>query len=242
VFHVKHSAGGDSSHPCPVLTARDREVLEWAYADAVRLGFLGPREQERLWERHLDDALGLAAIRRPEPAEHWADLGSGAGLPGLPLAVAYRATTFTLIDAQRRRLDWVSATTAELHLTNVEVVHSRLEDYGRGSARQSFDVATARALGRLPVVAELGLPLLRIGGQLLIPRGRPDDEELDQAVVACAQLGGRIDGVIPNPTSPIDRVGYVVIMAKIAATSPRFPRRSGVPARTPLGQRRSTKR
>jgi 16S rRNA (guanine527-N7)-methyltransferase len=224
------------------LTARDKEVLERAYADAVRLGFLGPREQERLWERHLNDALGLAAIRRPEPAEHWADLGSGAGLPGLPLAVAYRATTFVLIDAQRRRLDWVAATTAELHLTNVEVVHSRLEDYGRGPARQSFDVATARALGPLPVVAELGLPLLRIGGQLLIPRGRPDDEELDQAVAACAQLGGRIEGVVPNPTSPIDRVGYVVIMAKIAATSPRFPRRSGVPVRTPLGQRRSTKR
>jgi 16S rRNA (guanine527-N7)-methyltransferase len=224
------------------LTAREREVLERAYADAVRLGFLGPREQKRLWERHLDDALGLAAIRRPEPAEHWADLGSGAGLPGLPLAVAYRATTFVLIDAQRRRLDWVAATTAELHLTNVEVMHSRLEDYGRGSARQSFDVATARALGPLPVVAELGLPLLRIGGQLLIPRGRPDDEELDQAVAACAQLGGRIEGVVPNPTSPIDRVGYVVIMAKIAATSPRFPRRSGVPVRTPLGQRRSTKR
>jgi 16S rRNA (guanine527-N7)-methyltransferase len=242
VFHVKHSAGGDSSHPCPVLTARDREVLERAYADAVRLGFLGPREQERLWERHLDDALGLAAIRRPGPAEHWADLGSGAGLPGLPLAVAYRATTFILIDAQRRRLDWVTATAAELHLTNVEVVHSRLEEYGRGPDRQSFDVATARALGPLPVVAELGLPLLRIGGQLLIPRGRPGDEELDQAAAACAELGGRIDGVIPNPTSPIDRVGYVVIMAKIAATSPRFPRRSGVPARTPLGQRRSTKR
>jgi len=224
------------------LTARDREVLERAYADAVRLGFLGPREQQRLWERHLDDALGLAAIRRPEPAEHWADLGSGAGLPGLPLAVAYRATTFVLIDAQRRRLDWVAATTAELHLTNVEVMHSRLEDYGRGPARQSFDVATARALGPLPVVAELGLPLLRIGGQLLIPRGRPDDKELDQAVASCEQLGGRIEGVVPNPTSPIDRVGYVVIMAKIAATSPRFPRRSGVPVRTPLGQRRSTKR
>jgi 16S rRNA (guanine527-N7)-methyltransferase len=147
-----------------------------------------------------------------------------------------------LIDAQRRRLDWVAATTAELHLTNVEVMHSRLEDYGRGPARQSFDVATARALGPLPVVAELGLPLLRIGGQLLIPRGRPDDEELDQAVAACAQLGGRIEGVVPNPTSPIDRVGYVVIMAKIAATSPRFPRRSGIPVRTRLGQRRSTKR
>ena len=240
---MKHWPAGASSHWRPSLATRDREILERAYADAVRLGFLGPREQERLWERHLDDAFGLAAIQRPQAGEHWADLGSGAGLPGLPLAVAHPATTFTLIDAQRRRLDWVAATAAELHLTNVEVVHARLEDYGRGPARESFDVATARALGALPVVAELGLPLLRIAGQLLIPRGQPGTDELEQAAAACKQLGGRIDGVIPNPTSPIDQVGFVVIMAKIAATSPRFPRRSGVPARTPLGQqRRSTKR
>jgi len=240
---VKHWPADASSHRRPSLAARDREILERAYADAVRLGFLGPREQERLWERHLDDAFGLAAIQRPQAGEHWADLGSGAGLPGLPLAVAHPATTFTLIDAQRRRLDWVAATAAELHLANVEVVHARLEDYGRGPARESFDVATARALGALPVVAELGLPLLRIAGQLLIPRGQPGTNELEQAAAACKQLGGRIDGVIPNPTSPIDQVGFVVIMAKIAATSPRFPRRSGVPARNPLGQqRRSTKR
>jgi 16S rRNA (guanine527-N7)-methyltransferase len=239
---VKHWAEGDSAPWRLVLTPRDAEALEQAYVEAIRLGFLGPREEERLWERHLHDALGLAAIRRPKPEERWADLGSGAGLPGLPLAVAYRATSFTLVDAQRRRVDWVAAIAANLDLPNVAVVHARLEDYGRGPARQSFDVATARALGPLPVVAELGLPLLKVGGQLLVARGRPGSDELEQATIACTELGGRIDGVIPNPTSPIDRVGFVVIMAKIAATSPRFPRRSGVPARSPLGQRRSTKR
>jgi 16S rRNA (guanine527-N7)-methyltransferase len=235
---VKHWADGDSSPWRPALTARDIVVLEQAYADAIQLGFLGPREQERLWERHLDDAFGLVAIRRPRPEERWADLGSGAGLPGLPLAVAHRATSFTMVDAHRRRLEWIEATASELRLTNVTVVHARLEDYGQGPDRQSFDVATARALGPLPVVAELGLPLLRIGGELLVPRGRPDDDELERAAAACDQLGGRIREVVPNPTSPIDRVGFVVIMAKIAATSPRFPRRSGVPARTPLGQPR----
>ena len=235
---MKHWAQGDRPQGRPLLAAADAERLERAYSDAVRLGFLGPREQGRLWERHLHDALGLAAIRRPKPEERWVDLGSGAGLPGLPLAVAYRATPFTLVDAHRRRLDWVAATAKALGLTNVTVVHARLEDFGRGPSRESFDVATARALGPLPVVVELGLPLLRIGGQLLVPRGQPDAEELEQTVAACEQLGGRIDGVFPNPSSPIDRVGFVVIMAKIAATSPRFPRRSGVPARTPLGQRR----
>ncbi|HJU01065.1 MAG TPA: 16S rRNA (guanine(527)-N(7))-methyltransferase RsmG [Actinomycetes bacterium] len=218
------------------MTEDDRATLERAYGEAVRLGFLGPKELERLWERHLDDAFGLAAIRRPQPDERWADLGSGAGLPGLPLAIAHPSTSFTLIDAQQRRLEWVQATAAKLGLTNLTVVHARLEDYGRGPARESFDVATARALGALPVVAELGLPLLKAGGQLLIPRGQPDAEELEQVAAASAQLGGRLDGIIPNPSSPIDRVGFVVIMAKIAATSPRFPRRSGVPARSPLGQ------
>ena len=237
---MKHWAHGDAAHGRPSLAEKDAELLEQAYTEAIRLGFLGPREQDRLWERHLDDALGLALIRQPRPQERWADLGSGAGLPGLPLAVAYQATSFTMIDAQRRRLDWVAATATALGLANVTVVHARLEDYGQGPARQSFDMATARALGPLPVVAELGLPLLRTGGQLLVPRGRPEADELEQATVACEQLGGRLDDVIPNPSSPIDRVGFVVIMAKIAATSPRFPRRSGVPARTPLGQQRTS--
>ena len=226
----------DPSQSRPSLTDNERDTLENAYAEAVRLGFLGPKEMERLWERHLDDAFGLAAIRRPQPGERWADLGSGAGLPGLPLAIAHRSTSFTLIDAQQRRLDWIAATAARLGLKNLTVIHARLEDYGRGSARESFDVATARALGTLPVVAELGLPLLKIGGQLLVPRGQPEAEELEQLAVACDYVGGRLDEVVPNPSSPIDRVGFVVIMAKIAATSPRFPRRSGVPTRSPLGQ------
>jgi len=228
----------DPSQWRPSLAADQRATLEQAYAEAVRLGFLGPKELDRLWERHLDDAFGMAAIRRPQPGERWADLGSGAGLPGLPLAIAHRATSFTLIDARQRRLDWVTSTAAKLRLANLSVVHARLEDYGRGPARESFDVATARALGALAVVAELGLPLLKIGGQLLVPRGQPDRAELEQVAVACDQVGGRLDGVVPNPSSPIDRVGFVVMMAKIAATSPRFPRRSGVPARSPLGQLR----
>jgi 16S rRNA (guanine527-N7)-methyltransferase len=209
--------------------------LEREYLEAVERGFLGPREGARLRERHIDDALGLATLRPPMPGEQWVDLGSGAGLPGLPLAVAFPASRFTLVDAHRRRVDWVASTTAALHLANVSVVHARLEDYGRSAAREHFDVATARALGPLPVVAELGVPVLRTGGTLLVPRGAPSGEELGQLERACEILGAEVREVIPNPSSPIDQVGSVVIMAKIAETSPRFPRRSGVPARSPLG-------
>ena len=213
------------------------DALEQAYQEALALGFLGPREGARLRERHLVDALGLATIRTPEAGERWVDLGSGAGLPGLPLAAAYPASSFTLVDAQRRRVAWIQATAAKLGLENVTAVHARLEDFGHGPARAAFDVATARALGPLPVVAELGLPLLRVGGTLLVPRGRPTPRELDAARRACRLLGGRLEPVVHNPSLPIDHVGFVTIMTKIAATSPRFPRRSGVPARTPLGER-----
>jgi 16S rRNA (guanine527-N7)-methyltransferase len=236
---VKHPHPGRNS-PRPFPFQPDPaalRALEVAYRDAVRLGFLGPREGARLRERHIEDALGLAAIRPPAEGERWVDLGAGAGLPGLPLALTHPVASFTLVDAQRRRLDWVASTAARLGVDNLSVVHARLEEYGHGPDRETFDVGTARALGPLPVVAELGLPLIRVGGQLLVPRGRPSGDELERAADACRQLGGRIDDVVPNPSSPIDRVGFVAIMAKIAATSPRFPRRSGVPARSPLGQR-----
>jgi 16S rRNA (guanine527-N7)-methyltransferase len=183
----------------------------------------------------LDDALGLATIRTPLPDEDWVDLGSGAGLPGLPLAAAYPATRFVLVDAQRRRVDWVEATAARLGIGNVRVVQARLEEFGRGPDRGSFHVATARALGPLPVVAELGVPLLRVGGDLLVPRGDPGEEEMGQLARAGELLGAEVREVIPNPSSPIDQIGSIVIMTKTAATSPRFPRRSGVPARSPLG-------
>jgi 16S rRNA (guanine527-N7)-methyltransferase len=212
--------------------------LERAYLEAIDLGFLGPHEGDRLRERHIDDALALARLREPRPGEAWVDLGSGAGLPGLPLAATYPDTTFTLVDAQRRRLEWVDRTAAALGLTNVATIHARLEDLARGPQREQFDVATARALGPLPVVAELGLPLLRVEGWLIVPRGRPTDAELRDLIAACGLLGGKLHGVFPNPVTSIDPVGFVVIMAKTASTSPRFPRRSGVPARDPLGQRR----
>ncbi len=232
------SSGSNSSDSSIALAAR----LEAVYREAVRLGFLGPREGPRLRSRHIDDAFGLAGVRSPRAGEQWADLGSGAGLPGLPLAARYPDTDFTLIDAQQRRLAWVSAVAAELRLTNVTTVHARLEDFGHGPERERFDVATARALGPLPVVAELGLPLLRSGGLLIVPRGRREEAELREARDACELLGGEVTSVVPNPASPIDPIGFVVIMTKTVPTSPRFPRRPGVPARNPLGRPRPKRR
>ena len=212
------------------------EALELRYREAVGLGFLGPREADRLRERHLDDAIGLALVRRPRDGQRWADLGSGAGLPGLPLAAAFPGTSFTLIDAHRRRLDWVERTALALGIGNLRVVHERLEDSGIGPSRERFDVAVARALGQPPVVLELGLPLVRVGGMLLLPRGRLPADERRRLVRVAGQLGGGRLRTVHNPAGgSVDHPGLVIQITKVAATSRRFPRRAGLPQRQPLG-------
>jgi 16S rRNA (guanine527-N7)-methyltransferase len=209
------------------------ERLEERYAEAVAFGFLGPREAERLRERHLDDALGLALHRRPKPGTRWADLGSGAGLPGLPLAAAFPETSFTLVDSHKRRLTWVASTAEALGITNVAVVHERLEAFGRSPDRERFDVAVARALGQPPVVLELG-PLIRKGGLLMVPRGQVSDDERALLTRVAKQLGGGAPKVVHNAASPVDRPGAVIMMTKVATTSRRFPRQPGQPERQPL--------
>jgi 16S rRNA (guanine527-N7)-methyltransferase len=212
------------------------ELLEVRYREAVDFGFLGPREGERLRERHLDDAVGLALVQRPRDGERWADLGSGAGLPGLPLAAAFPGTSFTLIDAHKRRLDWVERTAAALGIANLHVRHERLEDTGTGPLREAFDVAVARALGQPPVVLELGLPLVKVGGTLLLARGRLAAGERARLVEVAGRLGGGRLSTVHNPAGgSVDHPGEVIQIRKVAATSRRFPRRAGLPQRQPLG-------
>lgn len=151
---------------------------------AVERGLIGPREVPRLWDRHL---LNCAAIAPLVPLNSTVvDVGSGAGLPGLALAVARGDLRVTLMEPLQRRVTWLSEVVADLGLENVSIVRARAEEM-RG--RLEMDVATARAVAALPVLAGWCLPLVRPGGRLLALKGRTAAEEVAASVDELRGLG-----------------------------------------------------
>lgn len=157
----------------------DRIVLARTYAaalaaDSDTLGLLGPRELEILWSRHVLNSAVVAELV-PDGAKV-ADVGSGAGLPGIPMAIAQPNAHFTLIEPMERRSDWLKQQVEELGLTNVEVLRARAEEVG-----SVYDIVTARAVSNLSKLLRMTVDLIREGGELLALKGSKAGEEITEA-------------------------------------------------------------
>lgn len=160
------------------------------------------------------------------------DVGSGGGMPGLPLKIARPELRVTLVEADRRKAAFLVHAAARLELEGVDVVAERAETAGHDpKLREAFDVAACRALAPLPVLAELAMPFVRVGGRLLAMKG-PTEEEAGAAIEA---LGGGPAEVVAAPTPARER-GVIVIMPKVAPTPATYPRRPGLPGRRPIGK------
>ncbi|HEV2953964.1 MAG TPA: 16S rRNA (guanine(527)-N(7))-methyltransferase RsmG [Candidatus Dormibacteraeota bacterium] len=161
------------------------------------------------------------------------DVGSGTGMPGLVLKIARPDLAVTLIEASQRKAAFLVHASSKLHLESVEVIRLRAEEAGRhGRLRESFDVAVARALAEMYVLAELCLPLVRIGGRLLAMK-TDVERELAVAEKIIDRLGGRVVEVRPAPTQAREN-GQIVVIEKVEPTPPEFPRRPGVPSHRPM--------
>ena|SRR5207302_5400083 len=180
----------------------------------------------------LEDSLVLLDFLPPGPLR-LIDVGSGGGLPGLPLKLARPELSLTLLEANRRKAAFLVQAAAKLGLPDVEVIGARAEDAGRDPRhREAYDVATARALASMPVLAELCLPFLRLGGRLFAMKAGATEEAL-AAEPAITRLGGRLLAVTAA-ASTARSLGQVVVVEKAAPTPPEYPRRAGVPGRRPL--------
>ncbi|MEN9731868.1 MAG: hypothetical protein RL488_1178 [Actinomycetota bacterium] len=166
----------------PAVAAKifgDRIELARAYAaalarDSDTLGLLGPRELEIIWSRHILNSAVVAEL--VADGKTVADVGSGAGLPGIPMAIAQPNAQFTLIEPMERRSDWLKQQVAELGLTNVEVLRARAEEVG-----SVYDIVTARAVSNLSKLLRLTVDLIRDGGELLALKGSKAAEEIAEA-------------------------------------------------------------
>ena len=190
--------------------------------------------------KHFIDSLTLCSYIREEEEKaggktiRLADVGTGAGFPGLPLKISMPELDVTLMDSLAKRLNFLGEVVERLGLEKVSLVHSRAEDGGRDKKyREKYDVVTARAVARLPVLAEYCLPFVKVGGVFLAMKGHAE-EEVQDAGKAIATLGGTIEKTDTFTLPGTDMERTVVVIRKIRPTPPKYPRKAGTPAKEPL--------
>jgi 16S rRNA (guanine527-N7)-methyltransferase len=212
-----------------------RLLREWS----EKLNLTAILDDEGIAVRHYQDSLTLLPYLREIQAAgsrplRLADVGTGAGFPGLVLKIACPELDVVLLDALRKRLNFLDAVIAELGLTGIRTVHARAEDAGRQKdLREQFDVAVARAVADLPVLAEYCLPLVRPGGRFLAMKGKAE-AEMATATGAIHKLGGRIIRTDHFCLAGTDMQRTILIIEKVRPTPPAYPRRAGKVEQNPL--------
>ena len=199
---------------------------------------IGTKDFGEILHRHVLDSLSCLLFSPLREAEKVGDVGSGGGLPGIPLAVALPGAEITLFEATGKKAAFLRYAAEELGLANVSVVNARVEESAReDDHRGAYEVCTVRALARLSVIAEYSLPLLRRGGNVVAMKGRLDADERAEGERALARVGGRMSDEIPVHYLPGLEQGErrLVLLEKLKETPDAYPRRAGTPARNPLG-------
>jgi 16S rRNA (guanine527-N7)-methyltransferase len=191
MFHVKHDGATAAPAAAAEVFGAQLEAAE-RYADllatvGVERGLIGPHEADRMWDRHLFNSAAIGELI--EPAQRVADIGSGAGLPGIPLAIARPDLSVTLIEPLLRRSVFLGEVIEELGLDSVEVIRGRAEEVAARRGHLDFDVATSRAVAALDKLTKWSLPLLRRGGVMLALKGERAQAEVDEHRRAMASLG-----------------------------------------------------
>lgn len=222
VFHVEPPAVAASIFG-------DRLVLAQRYAahlvgSGVERGLLGPREAPRIWERHILNCAVVAELL-PDGART-VDIGSGAGLPGIPLALARPDLSVVLVEPLARRVDWLREVVEDLGLP-VTVERGRAEESGVRTRWEGADVVTARAVAPLARLAGWALPLLRPAGTLLALKGRSAETEVARDAAAVRKLGGSEPRTVRCGTELVDPPSTVVVVERARGTG----RRPGRPRR-----------
>jgi 16S rRNA (guanine527-N7)-methyltransferase len=192
------------------------------------------RDPRKVIDDHLADSLVALQLEPVRSARALADLGSGAGVPGLPLAIALPGASVALVESAARKCAFLERAVTRCGVVNARVVHARAESLPAGI--ESFDLVTARALGPLEVVVEYAAPLLTLGGTLVAWRGQRDAAAETAAARAAAAVGLEPGPIVPVKPYPTAESRHLHLMSKVMPTPSGFPRRPGMAVKRPLGQ------
>jgi 16S rRNA (guanine527-N7)-methyltransferase len=226
-----------SSTPPPPLDPRARAALERVLAllATERASVSSVTEPHAAWKVHVEDSLtGLQAAALRE-ASRVADIGSGAGFPGLVLALALPRAEIDLVESVGRKCEFIQRSIDAAAIPNARVVNARSEELAEGAGRGAYDVVTARAVGRLSTLAELASPLLREGGTLVAWKGKRDPEEEAQLDRAASQLAMQADEILYVGDRAGSKHRHLHMIRKTKATPDDLPRRPGMAKKRPRG-------
>ncbi len=206
-------------------------LLEWN----KNINLTAIRDGEGIRNKHFLDSLTCMLAWRDRPPERLIDIGTGAGFPGIPLKIIMPRLQLTLVESVGKKLEFCRHMVDILGLENVTCLQARAEELGLAREhREKYDWAVARAVANLSVLAEYLLPLVRVGGGMLAQKGETGPAEAHTADRAIQVLGGRIKQLIPVLLPGVTEERFLVVVDKVSATPPGYPRRVGLPAKRPI--------
>lgn len=206
-------------------------ILEWN----EKVNLTAITERDEFIKKHFIDSLCCLPHEEYKESETVIDVGTGAGFPGMPLAIVSPDKKFLLIDSLNKRIKILNEIISDLGLKNVEAVHGRAEELARNKLyREQFDICVSRAVSRLSVLSEYCLPFVKKGGWLAAYKGPDAEREIEDARSALGKLGGKVMEVKDTDMSQFGISHRIVYIQKTMNTPKVYPRKAGTPEKKPL--------
>lgn len=208
-----------------------RLVQEWN----TKINLTAITEDEEFIKKHFIDCIKAFKSEKLNEAKSLIDVGTGAGFPGIPIAIMKEEIEVTLLDSLNKRINFLNLVVNELKLKNVKTIHSRAEDGARTKElRENFDVATSRAVANMAVLSEFCIPYVKVNGYFIALKGPAIEDELKDCRNALGVLGGKLEDVIEVEIENTDLKHNIVVVNKVKACPTSYPRKAGIITKKPL--------